>query len=117
MSVWIWWPALGVPALAAVVWPLVRRMDARAGEAGDEADGVLAVLNERDRVYAGLADLEYDRAMGKIGEAEYETMKADLRASLAAAADAEAAVRREIAGRLEREMARRLEAEGTLDAR
>jgi len=59
-----------------------------------------------ERVFEALRELEYDRAMGRIPEAEYARVRAALVRQAAELADAETAAR----GALERELAAKLAA-------
>ena len=70
--------AMGLFAAAAIFF-LVAPLrtpdepdDAEAPEAG-------GARRERDSLYAALADLEHDHETGKVDDADYETMRADLR--------------------------------------
>jgi Arc/MetJ family transcription regulator len=95
---------LGALCAAAVTIPWWAKRGSLSQTDGDWA----GALSGRDIVYAGLADLEYDRQMGKIDEAAYIRAKVELDASLAEAEAAERAVRQALGERWEREMAARL---------
>ena len=80
-----WWGgALLLVGTLVALWPRPARSAAAA------------------RVYEGLTELEYDRAMEKVGEAEYARLKGELMGQAAQLEGEEAAVRaalaRELAG-------------------
>lgn len=103
--------ALGVFCAGVVTVPWWLRRQGFPQAEGDWA----GALSERDSVYAGLADLEYDRQMGKIDDAAYVRAKAELDASLAEAEAAEQAARQVLGQRWEREMAARVQQAGGRD--
>jgi cytochrome c-type biogenesis protein CcmH len=76
MGLWIVLALMTVAAVAAIVWPLLRR---RAGVAADPND--LAVYRDQ------LAEIERDRATGIIGAGEAEAARVEVSRRLIAAAD------------------------------
>ncbi|BDG61130.1 hypothetical protein [Caldinitratiruptor microaerophilus] len=72
-------------ALAAFALAPLRRRE--SGPAFDEEPP--DPLQEREKVYARLADLEYDYRSGKMSEEEYQTLREALLEQAAALLDAE----------------------------
>lgn len=77
MNLWIVLVLMTVPAVATVVWPLMRRRNAAgAADAND-----VAVYRDQ------LAEIERDRAADRIGPAEAEAARVEISRRLLAAAD------------------------------
>lgn len=72
-------------ALAAFVLAPLRNRESGSPFDGDFPDPV----QEREKVYARLADLEYDYRSGKMSEDEYQTLREALLDQAAALLDAE----------------------------
>lgn len=73
--------AIVAVAIAAWVLAPVFRKDAALEERDRNARGEAADLeSQREMALAALRDLEDDRATGKLGDRDYEEMKADLTA-------------------------------------
>ena len=70
--------AIALPALALVVWPLVRPRAATAATAGGDtgADPRLELAEERDTVYRALKELAFDHETGLIEDDDYQELRA-----------------------------------------
>jgi len=70
--------AIALPALALVLWPLVRRRAgaaaAPAGEAG--SDRRLELTEERNTIYRALKELAFDHETGLIEDDDYQELRA-----------------------------------------
>lgn len=71
---------LGVVAVAAVLSPLVRgaafsRQHGRAR--GRDGASVQELLDQRETLLKAMAELEYDRRLGKLAEDEHRRLRAD----------------------------------------
>jgi cytochrome c-type biogenesis protein CcmH len=90
MTLWLVFALMTAAAVFAVLWPLARRERALAagGEPGSGSD--LAVYRDQ------LDEIARDRAAGRIGESEAEAARVEVSRRLLAAADAEAAVPKEV---------------------
>jgi cytochrome c-type biogenesis protein CcmH len=83
MTLWIIFAAMTAAALFAVLWPLGRK-------SGDGAAG-----SDRLVYQDQLKEIDRDRAVGLIGEAEAESARIEISRRLLAAVDAESAVRQQ----------------------
>ena len=77
---------LGVIAAAFIARPLIRRRESRAA-----ARGPVTGQSMHPTAPDELAELELDRAMGRVSEADYERWREELVADVAAPAQATAA--------------------------
>lgn len=85
MSLWIVAAQglLVVGVLAAVAYPLVWREVEDAQPLGPPGDGGQAredLLAQKHLAYEAIKELEFDRASGKLSEADYQTMHKELEA-------------------------------------
>lgn len=77
--------ALALAALAYVLWPLF----ADAAPPAVPGSAMSAEPTRRDRAVVALREIEFDRATGKLSDADYSTLKADYTARALAAMRAE----------------------------
>ncbi|MEE8219385.1 MAG: hypothetical protein V3R43_01970, partial [bacterium] len=85
MSLWIVAAKglLAVGVLAAVAYPLVWREVEDAQPPGPSGDGGQAredLLTQKHLAYEAIKELEFDRASGKLSEADYQTMHKEFEA-------------------------------------
>ncbi len=67
---------IGLPALALVLWPLLRRRgDALAERAAPAPDGRLELVEEKTSVYRALRELAFDHEAGHLSDSDYEDMR------------------------------------------
>lgn len=75
--VFLWILLLGLPLLVYLGWPLWA-----ASYASQEVDSVelhmRTLFHERERSYSALADLEEDYEVGKLSQADYQTLRGQL---------------------------------------
>ena len=77
------WLTIGVLASAAAAWiiaPLFRADAAEAERIASSLSEAQDLESRREMALAALRDLEDDRATGKIGDADYESLKVRLSA-------------------------------------
>lgn len=70
--------AIALPALALVLWPLVRPRAGTAAAAGGDAgaDPRLELAEERDTIYRALKELAFDHETGLIEDDDYQELRA-----------------------------------------
>jgi len=70
--------ALAVPALIAVLWPLLRRAGdpVAEGPGAPAADRRLELVEERDTIYRALRELAFDHESGLIEDDDYRELRA-----------------------------------------
>ena len=76
---------LGATVVAFVLYPVFA--EARAGGLaglGDAEREILDLEERKSRLYASLADLDFEKEAGKVSEADYQTARNDYLASVAA---------------------------------
>ena len=81
---------LAAVALALLAWPLVRRRHSPAVKTtpATARRSAAGAGGEEDPAVMALREIELDRAMGKLSERDYETLRAKYRAELDARAAA-----------------------------
>ncbi len=94
-----------VISLVILAWPFLFSRHIRISSY-DVSDEVVTVLGQKDLTYAQLADLEYDRHMGKVNEQSYLVVRDELLSTLNQVEKAEQTVREHIAQQVEQELQR-----------
>ncbi len=92
-----------VISLAILAWPFMFSRHNRISPYS-VSDEVITVLGQKDMTYAQLADLEYDRQMGKVSEQSYRAVRGELLSTLSQVDKAEQTVRDHIAQQVEQEL-------------
>ena len=77
---------LAIAAMAFVLWPLFREPNAMPSVAGG---GEPAAASRRERAVDALREIEFDRATGKLSDADYASLKTRYTAEAVAAMRAE----------------------------
>jgi tetratricopeptide (TPR) repeat protein len=67
--------AIGIPALAFVLWPLVRRGDSGAGLLPLPPDPREELLEERASVYRALRELQFEHDAGHLSDDDYASLR------------------------------------------
>jgi len=83
------WAAVAAVALY-VAWPLLQ---ARAGREVGDADAVPPLERQKREALAAIKEAEFDRAMGKLSDEDFDALNARYRAQALAAINALAAAR------------------------
>ncbi len=65
-----------VTSVAIVAWPFYSPVAESASAAGSSNPMVENLVSQRDATYAAIKELEFDRAMGKLSDADYRGMRA-----------------------------------------
>jgi tetratricopeptide (TPR) repeat protein len=71
---WIAIFAIGLPALAIVLWPLARRRGRPAG-ASPRFDDRLELEEEKAAIYQALAELDFDHETGSLSDDDYASLR------------------------------------------
>jgi hypothetical protein len=76
---------LGATVVAFVLYPVFAESRGRAlADLGDREREILALEEKKSRLYAALADLDFEKEAGKVSEADYQTARGDYMAQVAA---------------------------------
>ena len=67
---------LGVLALWAVAYPLLRRQSVELGPGSSDGGQIQELLDARDTLVNSMRDLENDRGLGSLSEADYQSQRA-----------------------------------------
>lgn len=106
-------------AVVIVVWPIVRGRSALSLNGG-ESDPVLGELMvRREAVLTAIKDLEFDHAVGKIEEEDFQVLNAQLRAEaieVLKELDRRLGMQVELETQLEQEIAQRRRGKGSVSA-
>ena len=69
---------LGATVVAFVLYPVFAETRARdLGDIGETEREILDLEEKKDRLYAALTDLDFEKEAGKVSEADYETARND----------------------------------------
>jgi tetratricopeptide (TPR) repeat protein len=76
LAQWIAIAAIGLPALAIVLWPLLRRGSGRGAVSADVApDRRLELAEEKTATYRALKELEFDHEAGSLSDDDFHALR------------------------------------------
>jgi len=76
---------LGATAVAFVLYPVfAEARDSGLGSLGDTEREILGLEEKKSRLYAVLADLDFEKEAGKVSDQDYETARNDYMTQVAA---------------------------------